>query len=105
MLILVTFSDDNLTEEELWRKFYSKNELKNKDGKPPLILDPFMGGGTTIVEALRLGYRVIGIDLNPVAWFITKKEIDPIDFDKLDAAFKHLRLLNQSATIPKKLRF
>jgi len=29
---------------------------------------PFMGGGTTIVEALRLGCKVIGVDLNPVAW-------------------------------------
>jgi len=96
MLILAAFTDwdESLSPEEnqkrLWERFYSKNELKNKEGKPPIILDPFMGGGTTVVEALRLGCKVIGIDLNPVAWFVTKKEIDPIDFDALDAAFKHL---------------
>ena len=38
------------------------------DGRPPRVLDPFMGGGTTIVEALRLGCKVIGVDVNPVAW-------------------------------------
>lgn len=96
MLILAAFTewDDSLSPEEnqrrLWSRFYSRNELKNKEGKPPIILDPFMGGGTTVVEALRLGCKVIGIDLNPVAWFVTKKEIDPVDFDALDAAFKHL---------------
>lgn len=96
MLILAAFTewDESLSPEEnqkrLWERFYSKNELKNKEGKPPIILDPFMGGGTTVVEALRLGCKVIGIDLNPVAWFVTKKEIDPIDFNALDAAFKHL---------------
>ncbi|MCL0097127.1 DUF1156 domain-containing protein [Dehalococcoidia bacterium] len=96
MLILAAFTewDDSLSPEEnqrrLWDRFYSRNELKNGEGKPPVILDPFMGGGTTVVEALRLGCKVIGIDLNPVAWFVTKKEIDPIDFDALDAAFKQL---------------
>jgi tRNA G10 N-methylase Trm11 len=29
-----------------------------------VILDPFMGGGTTVVEPLRLGCKVIGVDLN-----------------------------------------
>jgi adenine-specific DNA methylase len=96
MLILAAFTewDDSLSPEEnqrrLWNRFYSRNELKNKEGRPPIILDPFMGGGTTVVEALRLGCKVIGIDLNPVAWFVTKKEIDPIDFEALDVAFKHL---------------
>ncbi|MCL0098796.1 DUF1156 domain-containing protein [Dehalococcoidia bacterium] len=96
MLILAAFTewDYSLSPEEnqrrLWDRFYSRNELKNGEGKPPVILDPFMGGGTTVVEALRLGCKVIGIDLNPVAWFVTKKEIDPIDFDALDAAFKQL---------------
>ena len=96
MLILAAFTpwDDALSREEnekrLWERFYSKNELKNSDGQTPIILDPFMGGGTTIVEALRLGCKVIGLDLNPVAWFVTKKSVDPIDFAALDAVFKHL---------------
>ena len=34
-----------------------------------LVLDPYMGGGTTIVEAVARGRRVIGNDLNSLAVF------------------------------------
>lgn len=37
-----------------------------------LILDPFVGGGTTPVEAQRLGRRVVAADLNPLAAFVSK---------------------------------
>ncbi|MCK5130543.1 MAG: hypothetical protein KAR40_00140 [Candidatus Sabulitectum sp.] len=32
-----------------------------------LVLDPFTGSGTTLGEALRLGHRVIGVEINPFA--------------------------------------
>lgn len=56
-----------------------------------VILDPFMGGGTTIVEALRVGYRTVGVDLNPLAWFIVRNECTAVDLDALDAAFERVR--------------
>ncbi len=65
-------------------------ELIAKYCKDKIVLDPFMGGGTTVVEALRLGCKVIGLDVNPVAWFITKKSIEPVDLNKLQEAFKRL---------------
>ncbi|MDP9378617.1 MAG: hypothetical protein M3Q29_00400 [Chloroflexota bacterium] len=34
------------------------------------VLDPFMGGGTTIVESLAAGRHAIGVDLNPLAVFV-----------------------------------
>lgn len=54
------------------------------------IFDPFMGGGTTVVEALRLGCRVTGIDLNPVAWFVVKSEVEPASTDELRLAVERL---------------
>jgi adenine-specific DNA methylase len=85
MMLLASFSSADENESSLWNKFY-----QGADFGAPLVLDPFMGGGTTIVEALRLGCRVIGMDINPVAWFVTKKEIEPVDLEALDSAFEHL---------------
>ncbi|MDI6755399.1 MAG: DNA methyltransferase [Thermodesulfobacteriota bacterium] len=74
---------------DLMEEFY-KDHTHDPDTKGKTILDPFMGGGTTVVEALRLGCNVIGIDLNPVAWFIVKTEVEPIDLKELQEAFKRL---------------
>ena len=34
--------------------------------------------------------KVIGIDVNPVAWFIVKTEVEPVDLDKLKESFERL---------------
>ena len=70
-------------------EFY-KDHSDDPDTKGKVVLDPFMGGGTTVVEALRLGCKVVGIDLNPVAWFIVKTEVTPVDLADLEAAFQQL---------------
>ncbi|MEI2713926.1 MAG: hypothetical protein V9G04_11735, partial [Nocardioides sp.] len=44
--------------------------MKSSNGKLPIILDPFAGGGTIPLEAQRLGLEVVGADLNPVAVLI-----------------------------------
>ena len=44
-----------------------------------VVLDPFMGGGTTIVEGARLGMEMFGNDYNPVAWFVVKNEMARVD--------------------------
>ena len=38
----------------------------------PIVLDPFCGGGSTLVEAQRLGLETRGSDLNPVPVLITR---------------------------------
>ncbi len=38
-------------------------------GSDQLILDPFAGVGTTLVEADRLGHRAVGFEINPYAVF------------------------------------
>lgn len=61
--------------------FYAKHDLSGLT-----VLDPFVGGGTSVVEAAKCGANVIGIDIDPVACFITSKEIDSIpEQDVLDA--------------------
>lgn len=99
-IILYTLLDENakvLEDNGKWRPV-TKEELANpwslylKDvdlgGK--IVLDPMMGGGTTIVEALRCGCKVVGQELNPVAWFLVKKIVEPVDLDELKKGFKQL---------------
>jgi len=43
-----------------------------------VVLDPFMGGGTTAVEALRTGRRFIGCDVNPLSLFLTRVKTNPL---------------------------
>lgn len=45
---------------------------KSNGGKMPRFWDPFCGGGSLPLEALRLGLEPIATDLNPVAVFITR---------------------------------
>jgi SAM-dependent methyltransferase len=74
---------------DIMAEFY-RDHAKDPDTQGKVVLDPFMGGGTTIVEALRLGCKVVGIDLNPVAWFVVKTQVEPVDVPALDAAFARL---------------
>lgn len=42
------------------------------------VVDPFMGGGTTIVEAVAAGRCAIGVDLNPLATFVAEAKTTPL---------------------------
>jgi putative DNA methylase len=77
------------TATDLMAEFHTPHD-DDPDTQGKVVLDPFMGGGTTVVEALRLGCKPIGVDLNPVAWFIVKNEIEPVDTNALKAAFQRL---------------
>ena len=44
-----------------------------------LVLDPMLGSGTTLVEALRLGRRAVGCDIDPLARMIAATKLTPID--------------------------
>jgi putative DNA methylase len=52
------------------------------NGKPPVVVDPFCGGGSIPLEARRLGLVSVGQDLNPVAVLVTKAMVEiPARFD------------------------
>jgi putative DNA methylase len=74
---------------DIMAEFY-RDHTDDPDTNGKVILDPFMGGGTTVVEALRLGSKVVGIDLNPVAWFIVKTEVETVNIEELKVGFDQL---------------
>ncbi len=53
-----------------------KDILKANNGQPPKVLDPFGGGGSIPLEALRLGCETYTGDLNPVAVLIQKATLE-----------------------------
>lgn len=55
-----------------------KEIIKNFSSPGDWIFDPFMGGGTSIVEALALGRYAIGVDINSLAWFVAICKTTPI---------------------------
>ena len=79
---------DMADPESLW-ELYPK-DVRIGDKK---ILDPFMGGGTSLVETSRFGVESNGFDLNPVAWLVTKKELDAgqVDLEKLADIFEEVK--------------
>lgn len=71
--------------EDVMEAFYRSHDFSDQ-----VVLDPFMGGGTTVGEALRLRSRVIGCDLNPVAWFLVSQAMRDVDTPALLTAYSQL---------------
>ncbi|MHB8096336.1 MAG: DUF1156 domain-containing protein, partial [Erysipelotrichaceae bacterium] len=66
---------ENINNIEVLNK--AKKEIENSNlGKQLEFLDPFGGGGTIPLEALRLGLKTNSSDLNPVAVVINKSLIE-----------------------------
>jgi adenine-specific DNA methylase len=72
---------------EFWAGYYDGADLTDVH-----VLDPFVGGGTSLVEAMRLGATVTGADVDPVACAITRFEIGAADMPPLDETARRLAL-------------
>lgn len=68
----------------VWDAYYGNHQKRNAF-KHLKVADIFMGGGTTVVEGSRLGMRMFGNDLNPVAWFVVKNELAQVDKAEVEA--------------------
>ena len=75
-LLLAEFGNDRLD-----RTFFRSNDFSGIR-----IADPFMGGGTPLIEANRLGCDVHGFDINPMAAWIVRRGIEQLDIDAYQRA-------------------
>ena len=48
-----------------------------------VVLDPFMGSGTTVVEGVLRGGTTVGVDIDPLARFIARAKVTPVDHDRI----------------------
>lgn len=55
------------------------------------VLDPFIGGGTSVFEASRLGATAYGCDVDPVACAVSQLELDAADMPDLRPALDTLK--------------
>jgi len=60
------------TENKATLDWFRQEIRKAYGGRAPKVLDPFAGGGSIPLEAMRLGCEATAVDINPVAWFILK---------------------------------
>ncbi len=72
----------HLVTDEAQQDYYAAGGLHGK-----LILDPMMGGGTTLHEAIRLDANVIGADIDPIPILQAKASLSAIALADLQTAF------------------
>jgi putative DNA methylase len=81
-IVLGALSD---ADTDIWGEFYQKHDFHDR-----VVLDPFMGSGTTLGEALKLGCSVVGCDINPVSTFLVRQALTPVSEEALRKAFEKL---------------
>ena len=72
-------------DTRIWDAFYRHHQFKGK-----VVLDPFMGSGTTLGEALKLGANAVGCDINPISTFLVRQSLARVSETALREAFAHL---------------
>ncbi len=82
----------------LMHKFFARKQhdiireyIKSHTFPNEIVLDPFCGSGVMVGESLRLNRRVIGIDINPVAVFISRNTISYISTERIAEEFMEIK--------------
>ena len=81
--LLLHLMNDNKADE--WESFYKQHDFKQH-----IILDPFMGSGTTIGEAVKLGAKAIGCDINPISTFLVTQALTKVPIEQLISAYNEI---------------
>jgi len=66
---------------------YYINKYTNEN---QVVFDPYMGSGVVILESLKLKRKTIGIDLNPISYFLTNIMIHSVNVEQLKKEFKNI---------------
>lgn len=53
--------------------FFAANAIEAISKVGDAVLDPFMGSGTTVIEAIRSGRSALGVDISPISGFISDR--------------------------------
>lgn len=56
-----------------------------------IVMDCFCGSGVTLIEAVKMGRKAVGIDLNPIATKLTKASLTPVDISEVKAEFSRIK--------------
>jgi putative DNA methylase len=83
----------------VWDGYYGNYQVHG-DLSRLRVGDIFMGGGTTVVEAARLGMDVYGCDLNPLAWLVVKNELADLDPSAVESLFQAIESEVKPQLIP-----
>lgn len=68
------------------------SRLINLYSKPlDIIIDPFMGSGTTMVESLINNRLCIGVDINEIAYLVAKVKTMPLNLNLLHKEYNQIR--------------
>lgn len=72
----------HLVTDEAQQDYYATGGLAGR-----IVLDPMMGGGTTLHEAIRLGANVVGVDIDPIPVLQARATLTDVPLARLTAAF------------------
>lgn len=64
--------------------------IKENSNESDVVIDPFMGSGTTIVEAILNNRKAIGVDINNIAHLISKVKTTPLNSKMLQDEFSRM---------------
>lgn len=66
-----------------WSPYIPRNVILRYSEEGDLLLDQFIGGGTTLIEAKLLNRSIIGVDINEMALKYSKEKID-FEYNKFE---------------------
>ena len=86
-ILIASVLDESISEDD----FIALFEASSSIGKKLRIFDPFVGGGTTLVEAEKLGFTLLGCEINPVAWYLTRQELSYVSPSGIAEAYERIK--------------